>query len=588
MHRLPCTRVRIILKALLHSREATRLEARQLVTVPLAAMQISGGRFAVRNASPTRMVRLFLGAHAPGLCASVTAASSSGGGSAATAAPAADLVSWVQEAGGSTAGVVVRRDESGFGLAAAQDCGPGATLISLPQRCHLTYDGSTDPRLLALIDQVPAELWGAKLALQVVAHRLLGQASPYAAYVNNLPMGVAGLPIFFNGEALGTLQYPPVTEQVKKRCRWLLSFTQQVLGPLRGTDRDPFEGAEVDANALGWALAVVTSRAFRTRGPGQPASLLPLVDMSNHSFEPNAKVVPGPGGSMHMVALRELHAGEDVLISYGGLSNDFLLLDYGFLVPGNLYDTVQLRFDRGLIEAAKAVAGVGSTGGQADDPTSDELPPLPAWQQRELAALQLAGPDANTEVNIRRVSAQGQAAEAAAGAAAGSPADARLLAALRVLCAPSEAALCGRSGAERLGRWDAPLAAPAAELAALRTLTGLCAIALSQFKGTVEEDIALLAASKAAGQQAQQQGGEQQEQQRQLTPDEELAVRFRMDKKELLLEALAITSRRIKQLAAAASPSGSGGGKAAGGKAAGGSKGKVPASKGGGRGFAKP
>lgn len=43
----------------------------------------------------------------------------------------------------------------------------------------------------------------------------------------------------------------------------------QVLGPLRGTDRDPFEGAEVDANALGWALAVVTSRAFRTRGPGQ-------------------------------------------------------------------------------------------------------------------------------------------------------------------------------------------------------------------------------------------------------------------------------------------------------------------------------
>lgn len=38
--------------------------------------------------------------------------------------------------------------------------------------------------------------------------------------------------------------------------------------------------------------------------PAQPASLLPLVDMSNHSFEPNAKVVPGPGGSMHMVALR--------------------------------------------------------------------------------------------------------------------------------------------------------------------------------------------------------------------------------------------------------------------------------------------
>ncbi|KAL4423246.1 hypothetical protein ABPG77_000038 [Micractinium sp. CCAP 211/92] len=538
------------------------------------------------------MVRLFLGAHAPGLRAAVATASSSGSSAAAaTAAPAADLVSWVQEAGGSTAGIVVRRGESGFGLAAAQDCAPGTTLLALPQRCHLTYDGSIDPRLLALIEQVPAELWGAKLALQVVAHRLLGQASPFAPYINNLPMGVAGLPMFFNGEALGELQYPPVTEQVKKRCRWLLSFTQQVLGPLRGTDKDPFGGAEVDANALGWALAVVTSRAFRTRGPNQPASLLPLVDMSNHSFEPNAKVVPGPGGSMQMVALRELRAGEDVLISYGSLSNDFLLLDYGFLIPGNPYDTVQLRFDRGLVEAAKAVAGVGSTGGPANDPSSDELPPMPAWQQRELAALQLAGPGASTEVTIRRVSAEGHAAEAAAGTAAGSPADARLLAALRVLCAPSEAALGGRSGAERLGRWDAPLEVPAAELAALRTLTGLCAICLSQFKGTVEDDVALLAASTSAAQQAQQQSDHQQQQQRQLTPDEESAVRFRMDKKELLLEALAITSRRIKQLAPTAAAAAPGGSRGGGSSKAGGSgkaKGKVPVSKGGGKGFGKP
>lgn len=230
---------------------------------------------------------------------------------------------------------------------------------------------------------------------------------------------------------------------------------------------------------------------------------------------------------------------------------------------------------------------MGGTGGPADNSDSDELPPLPAWQQRELAALQLAGPEANTEVTIRRVSARGHAAEAAAGAAAGSPADARLLAALRVLCAPTEAALGGRSGAERLGRWDAPLAAPAAELAALRTLTGLCAICLSQFRGTVEDDAALLAASTAAaGQQAQQQGDQQQ--QRQLTADEELAVRFRMDKKELLLEALAIASRRIKQLApgaTAAAPGSSGGGKAAGGGKA---KGKVPVSKSGGRGFGKP
>lgn len=193
---------------------------------------------------------------------------------------------------------------------------------------------------------------------QVVAHRLQGQASPYAPYINNLPMAVPGLPMFYSGEALGALQYPPVTEQVKKRCRWLLTFSQQALAPVRGNEQaDPFEAAEVDANGLGWALAVVTSRAFRTRGPNQPAAMLPLIDMANHSFQPNAKIAPGPGGSMCMVALRELRAGEPVLLCYGALPNDYLLLDYGFLVPGNPHDTVQLRFDRGLVEVKVRWAG---------------------------------------------------------------------------------------------------------------------------------------------------------------------------------------------------------------------------------------
>jgi hypothetical protein len=51
--------------------------------------------------------------------------------------------------------------------ALSQPCKPGSRLVELPAQCQLTYDSSSDPRLLALISQVPAELWGAKLALQV-------------------------------------------------------------------------------------------------------------------------------------------------------------------------------------------------------------------------------------------------------------------------------------------------------------------------------------------------------------------------------------------------------------------------------------
>jgi hypothetical protein len=157
----------------------------------------------------------------------------------------------------------------------------GARLIELPASCHLTYDErSADPRLTALMRQVPEELWGAKLALQVTAcmqdsrhrlhsarpathspfrllplhaapspplhvraarlpppakqhtvpssfsgcpqllhERLQGPDSPFAAYIANLPAGFEGVPMFFPREAIEAIDYAPVVEQVKKRCR---------------------------------------------------------------------------------------------------------------------------------------------------------------------------------------------------------------------------------------------------------------------------------------------------------------------------------------------------------------------------------
>lgn len=54
---------------------------------------------------------------------------------------------------------------------------------------------------------------------QVLAQRVRGGESRFAPYISHLPIGVAGLPMFFPREALQALEYPPVIEQVKKRCR---------------------------------------------------------------------------------------------------------------------------------------------------------------------------------------------------------------------------------------------------------------------------------------------------------------------------------------------------------------------------------
>ena len=83
-----------------------------------------------------------------------------------------DLISWVERHGGKVDGIAVanlagRDGGSGWGLKAAAAAGPGTKLLDLPSACHLTYTAADSKKLLKLIDRVPSELWGAKLALQV-------------------------------------------------------------------------------------------------------------------------------------------------------------------------------------------------------------------------------------------------------------------------------------------------------------------------------------------------------------------------------------------------------------------------------------
>jgi histone-lysine N-methyltransferase SETD3 len=102
----------------------------------------------------------------------------------------------------------------------------------------------------------------------------------------------------------------------------------------------------------------VTSRAFRVRGPDYPAALLPLIDMANHSFDPNCEVLPvatstgAPKGSVAMFAKRSIAPGEPLLLNYGGLNSDFFFMDYGFVPANNHHDRVALRWDIELLEAS--------------------------------------------------------------------------------------------------------------------------------------------------------------------------------------------------------------------------------------------
>ena len=53
---------------------------------------------------------------------------------------------------------------------------------------------------------------------------------------------------------------------------------------------------------------------------------------------------------MGLYAKRQLAAGDPLLLSYGNLPNDFLFMDYGFIIPDNPHDRVQLRFGVDLVQ----------------------------------------------------------------------------------------------------------------------------------------------------------------------------------------------------------------------------------------------
>eukprot|EP00793_Prasinoderma_coloniale_P003075 PRCOL_00006542-RA len=415
----------------------------------------------------------------------------------------------VTDGGGVCEGNVTMRSEgaAGWGLAAARPVAAGETLITLPRSLALTYGPGSDPALLAMIAKVPEELWSVRLALALLAERAKGDASRWAPYIATLPASYPGCPIFWGAEDLKALQYPPLAAQVAKRCKFLLDFTKGELDVLggEGAGADPFGGVSVDVNGLGWALAATSSRAFRAGGPSQPGACLPLIDMCNHSFDPNCAISgdakSGAAGALSVVTKRAVAEGEPLSLCYGELPNDFLLLDYHFVADANPHDAVELAFDPRMFSAAAQVAQVPEPNLKADGS------PHP-WQ---LKALEKLGLTDDRRLLVR--------------AAPGKEVDARLVAAARVLAAEREADLQGAHGQLALeGR---------GETNATLLVVSQLVLTLQSFATPLEEDLEELKAAAAGT--------------REMSAAQMNAARFRLGKKRVLLAAISVLTDELGQ-----------------------------------------
>lgn len=79
---------------------------------------------------------------------------------------------------------------------------------------------------------------------------------------------------------------------------------------------------------------------------------------------------------------------DELLLNYGCLSNDLFLLDYGFVVPSNPYDCIELKYDGAFLDAASMAAGVSSPNFSSPSP----------WKKQILSQLNLDGPAPSLKV----------------------------------------------------------------------------------------------------------------------------------------------------------------------------------------------
>uniref|UniRef100_A0A7S3JSE9 SET domain-containing protein n=1 Tax=Aureoumbra lagunensis TaxID=44058 RepID=A0A7S3JSE9_9STRA len=155
--------------------------------------------------------------------------------------------------------------------------------------------------------------------------------------------------------------------KAKQRRRWIVDLYERVIR--RGlcakySEQFPLEWYTLERFETSWQL--VQSRAFGRRL--KESALVPLADALNHGdVETEYALV---SGQFRLWPLNDVAKGNEALNAYGSDTNNAkLLLDYGFALPQNRFDslsiTVSLHENDPLLEAKRRIlrtAGLGLFG----------------------------------------------------------------------------------------------------------------------------------------------------------------------------------------------------------------------------------
>ena len=284
------------------------------------------------------------------------------------------LINWIEENGGNSnsKNIDILKTSEGWKLMTQCDVKKDSSIITIPKSlCLYSNTDNTNTKNVQVLDStlnlmsvISPNQWRMRLAIALLSERVRDDSS-LKPYLKNLPFEYWALPIFFGANEFEEIQDLTLMQRQRERCNFLLEFCKEVLTPLQQSQQDPFSGHAADVNALGWGFASASSRAIRKNVIQSDSNIkidefeavmIPYLDIASHAITPSCYIYDN-GDSYQLRACKDINIGEELTVSYGNLSNDDLLGDYGFSLDDNSHDMIEVNADKGLIDAARLVMG---------------------------------------------------------------------------------------------------------------------------------------------------------------------------------------------------------------------------------------
>ncbi|QHO36398.1 Ribulose-1,5 bisphosphate carboxylase/oxygenase large subunit N-methyltransferase [Arachis hypogaea] len=250
------------------------------------------------------------------------------------------FLSWLERKAGCriSSSLSIGKSSYGRSLFASKAIKTGDCILKVPYRVQITAD-NLPAKIKSLISEEVANV--AKLAVLLLIERKLGQDSQWNPYICRLPwQEELHNTIFWNESELEMIHRSSVYwETINQKSQIERDFL--AIRPIFECFSQSF--GDITYKDFMYACTLVGSRAW---GSTNGLSLIPFADFVNHDGNSEAIVMSDDDKQLsEVISDRDYAPGEQVLIRYGKFSNATLMLDFGFTVPYNIYDQVQIQLD---------------------------------------------------------------------------------------------------------------------------------------------------------------------------------------------------------------------------------------------------